>query len=610
MPVSTPPHIHVPRGGSINIMMGNPSPARSSPNRSVPTPSAQDAQNRREGVDIQRSYDRLHKQFKKLSIKSNAQAEELQSLKNNRPKTDQQVSVLKRQIERITADKKKAEARCKVANEARRKIEQKLAGGSGGQYLAEKYQALRTRTRSLKSRCEEQAEVLERHEIALKKAANQIDILARALEVRVYELGLQQSSSSNNNRRTKNSKSVTSSKNAARESLLYEVAQQRHEMQQMASELAENFDTIENLKQKLVNSQTDALSITEVKKSIEEYSSDIQKELDETKDMLAQKTSELNKFSKDRNVILDYIKDKQEENVLVIDEYKNKNNELVKELNDAKDQINLLNVKNSALSEELQTTIKRKTQLEKVQELTEGRLASEHIEISNMRAELNKSQQTCASLASKVASLTTRMESKENEYNSLQDKIQATNDLRTITSDELRVLRDQVATLERDNKIITNDKEKMENTYQKNLEEVMFELENVLSEKEKITNDMNNAANALKSLKEENAILTARLSEKRGEADAMRENKGLLQKTLLDQITTLRDRVQYLEGQLSGGSSSRSRNSKNKSPTSPRKTSPYAESSKLRDSALKRRVNCFSFLYILLIISLLKPRKL
>jgi chromosome segregation ATPase len=147
-------------------------PKHSSPNRiTVPTPNAQIAQQRRNNVDINKSYERLHKQFKKLSVKSSKQADELHALRAKTPKTEHHANALQRQIERLTSEKNQAEKKCKIANEARRKIEQKLAGGSGGQYLAEKYQALRTRTRALKTRCEEQAQVLESQENSLNKAA-------------------------------------------------------------------------------------------------------------------------------------------------------------------------------------------------------------------------------------------------------------------------------------------------------------------------------------------------------------------------------------------------------------------------------------------------------
>ena len=224
----TPPRVHVSRRGSVTIDMNptasNTSPPRASPNRiSYPTPTAKSAQSRREGVDAQKAYDRLHKQFKNNSTKLQKKNEECKQKTIRLSKRDQQISFLNRQIERLTSESTKATAGKKEAELARRKIETELAGGSGGQYLAEKYQALRKRTRALKNRCEAQAEVLDSQETNLHRAATEIDILARALEVRVHELGLAPG------KRSKGKQSQ------ARDSLIYEVAQQRSEMQQMVS---------------------------------------------------------------------------------------------------------------------------------------------------------------------------------------------------------------------------------------------------------------------------------------------------------------------------------------------------------------------------------------
>ena len=114
----------------------------------------------------------------------------------------------------------------------------------------------------------------------------------------------------------------------------------------------------------------------------------------------------------------------------------------------------------------------------------------------------------------------------------------------------------------------------MENEYQSNLNKVMKELENTIIEKEQITCDMNQAVLTVTQLRDENTTLASRLGERRGENDALRENKGLLQKTLLDQISTLRDRVHNLEGQLAAAGRTSSPRTSSPRTYSPQRISP------------------------------------
>ena len=466
--MQTPPRVHVSRRGSVNITMGpantntnNPPPPRaSSPNR-VRTPLSENATKRRAAIETKKSYNRLNQQFKKVSTKSSKQFDELTSLKANKTKSDQQIHFLNKQIQRITAEKIKAESARKVVEEARRKIEQKLAGGSGGQYLAEKYQALRTRTRALKNRCEEQANVLESQETNLHKAASQIDILARALEVRVNELGL-------SGKRTKGRGAAAQ----VRDSLLYEVASQRSEMQSMAGELADNYDMIEKLRQRLIASETEAAQVSEEKSSTEMQAEEVLEKLEETRMQLSTREEELAKFGTDRDVMIDYIKEMQEEKMMREKESQNETTITSKMIEELKRKVNDLTQQNIVLEETNKMIEKRKKQLEKVQELTEGRLASEHVEVANMRAELMEAQQTCASLASETSTLRSTLEGRENQYASLETKAKLTDELRENTSEELRVLLDAVNDLERKNGQLEREKQRMEVDYQSQLNNV------------------------------------------------------------------------------------------------------------------------------------------
>ena len=122
------------------------------------------------------------------------------------------------------------------------KLEVKLAGGSGGQYVAEKYEALRTRARALKQRSEEQAEVIASQEVSLEKSVQEIEVLTRALEIRADEIGVMGRGTG-----------TGSSAENVRGGLLLELAQSRHKNQLLAAEVASAEGKAANAQEQLAN---------------------------------------------------------------------------------------------------------------------------------------------------------------------------------------------------------------------------------------------------------------------------------------------------------------------------------------------------------------------
>ena len=133
-----------------------------------------------------------------------------------------------------------------------------------------------------------------------------------------------------------------------------------------ASELASNNDEIGSIKDRLVSAETAAANVTEEKSSSDAHATTTQLELEETRQVLFMKQEELNKFEKDRDVMIDYIKEMQEEKILLADRITSENNARNKELDSTKQEATELAQTNVILTEELRATEKRKNQLEKV----------------------------------------------------------------------------------------------------------------------------------------------------------------------------------------------------------------------------------------------------
>ncbi len=553
----SPPRVAVNRHGSISIEMGPaqpaaapaaqasaaPVPPRAAGGTAVtaaPPSAAKAAARRKEELTSKALYDRLHKSFKKLSAKSQGYIAELRSLRDARAKADQQVRFLNRQVERLRHERTEAAVEAKAAREAKRKIEQKLAGGSGGQYLAEKYQALRVRARALKQKCEDQASVVSSQEASLLKAASQIDVLARALEVRVQELGLGQPGRGGGG----------GGGGGARSSLLYEVAQQRSEMQRLAGELAERTSQVNGLRGELALSRTATAAAVDAKTAVDAHAGNTARDLEAARSQAEQQAVEITRLGRDRDVMIDYIKEMQEQSSTNAVEAAAAADRAAREITALRARAQEAEGKVSVLQETVQVAEKRATQMGQIQELTEGRLASEHVEIASLRTELLESQRKLTVAQAELAQASSRLEAATAEGSVLEDRVRQADEKRNESEQKVGVAVARADLAERQVADANARLKRLEAEYQSNLEGVLKELERTVGEKEKINADMQTAVSTLATLREENTGLLSRLGSLQGADDAIRENKGLLQKTLLDQIAALRARVQTLEAQL------------------------------------------------------------
>jgi chromosome segregation ATPase len=506
-------------------------------------PAASPTASRRAAAESKKAYDRLHKSYKKLAAKHEAHQDELRTLRAEKGKSVSSLATLSRQCERLKEQSAMAAAETRAAKDTTRRIEQKLAGGTGGQYLAEKYKALRERARALKQRSEEQAVTISSQESSLIKAANQIDILARALEVRVQELGLRQ----------------PGPRRDAKESLIYEVAMQRNEMQRLAGELAQQSAQTEELRAKLAEAQADAADMTSHKALGEAQAADTARSLEAALAKIEEQSQEMAKMGTDRDVMIDYIKEMQDKMTTQENQANDTESRTTKEIMDLKLAINTAQSEATLLRQQLSVFEERVAKLTKVQQLTEGRMASEHAEMMSTQADMLAKEKQAKVARNEAAQLREQLASAEAELAELRLEAERTNAARTST--EKAAAAERVLVLELETRIaeVESSSVKEREKYQREMQKVLQELENSVQDKGRINVEMGRAAASLAALREENLSLRAKLvaaspprSTRDGMGDAARislpeDNAGLIQKTLLEQISKLRARVRQLE---------------------------------------------------------------
>ena len=503
---------------------------------------------RRAVAESRKAYDRLHKSYKKLAAKHEAQQKELRGLRADKSKTESRVVTLARQCEVLKEECAGAAAEMQAAKDAKRRIEQKLAGGTGGQYLAEKYQALRARARALKQRSEEQARTISSQEGSLIKAANQIDILARALEVRVQELGLRQ----------------PGPRRDAKESLIYEVAMQRNEMQRLAGELAQQCAEAEELRMRLAEARAKAAEMTCHKAQDEAEAADAARSLEAALAKIEEQSGEMAKMGTDRDVMIDYIKEMQDKMTTQEQQGKDAASQAAKEIMDLKLAVNTARSEATLLRQQLAVAEERVAKLNQVQQLTEGRMASEHAEMTSARADMLAGKKQAMVAQEEAVQLREQLASAKAEHAALRLSVERTNAARSSTEKAAAV--ERVRTLELETRIAEVEGSSAEERakHQRDMKNVLQELEESVEDKEKINMEMERAAASLSALREENMLLRAKLvaaspprSRRRdgGEASPISfpdANQGLIQKTLLERISKLRAHIRHLESGENG----------------------------------------------------------
>jgi chromosome segregation ATPase len=478
-------------------------------------------------ADYKNMYNKLYKQFQKVTIKCQQYREETHDLRSAADTTNKQMEYLTRKVAHITSERDKFKSEKEKNELILKKLDHKLAGGSGGQYLAEKYKELRRRNKTLKDKVKLQHDVISSQEGNLLKASKEIEVLARALEIRSEELHLNPNSS-------------------VEDTLLYQVARLKRDLQNGDDELRQKNDEINNMLQDNVRLTTELKSLEEIKNAVEERLVNVRAECEDAKKLSEISANRAEELEKERAIMLDYIKEMQAK----IGDLESKNT------NDNKMNNNKIRLLENRLSEmkghdgditsKLELAEKRIEQMKHVQKLTEQRLSDEHVKNLNFQEHIElQSKDSATQLAATDA---------------LKEKILALEDEKSVTDRKLDLLRktheekdlaieDMVKSLSavkgQLNDVIL-DKDTTEARYRSEFEGIMSELEKAVLDKERSEAAMRQAVDKYETLTNEKNAAEETLKAAQDDVLMLRENKGMLQKTMLEQLNGLRKEVKRL----------------------------------------------------------------
>ncbi len=109
---------------------------------------------------LQADYFILRNHCDKVQLKATEQAKELKEARKMNEAYEKNVISLRRKYEQTLLDKREVEEQALTNREYAKRVEQKLLMGSKGQYLSDKNNELRERTRALKEVVQEKSEII------------------------------------------------------------------------------------------------------------------------------------------------------------------------------------------------------------------------------------------------------------------------------------------------------------------------------------------------------------------------------------------------------------------------------------------------------------------
>ena len=491
------------------------------------SPSSGPKYGKKAAVDYKSMYDKLYRQFQKATIKCQEYRQETHDLRAVSETHQKQIAYAERKAKHLKTERDELREKFDSSQKMLNKIERKLAGGTGGQYLADRYKELRRHAKALKAKVQQQADIISSQEGNLYKASEEIEVLARALEVRSEELKLQNGGS-------------------VEDSLLYEVASLKQKINNMGDVITDKEEKMYSMKQEVESLKVKLIEQEDLKRKAEGAAIDLRRECDDSKEREGHALERADGLENERTIMLDYIKEMQEkltelQSRSALDEksYKSK----IQTLNNA---LERLKQKDGGTSGKLLVAEQRVENMERVQTLTEQRLAEEHVKKNDLKDHVASQSQQIRAAATEAVSLKQNIMILEEEKGKQERTI---SHLRKQLDENNLMLEDmgaQTVKMRQSLETLQDAKNDEEVGFRGKIEGIVSELEKAVLDKERAESSMRVALDKYDQMEAERNEAIAKLKDAENASYLIKENKSLLQKTMMEQLSSLRLDVEKL----------------------------------------------------------------
>lgn len=343
------------------------------------------AEHRREIAEFNKLYTNLRNSLKKAETKCEIQTKDLNNLRKIAAQNEKESKFLKKVLDKCRNDNSKLGLAAKKNRDYATKLEKKLGKGGKTRYLADKNIHLRQQINALTEKIEQQNNIMKSQETDLHRAADEIEILARALEVRAEDIG-------------------DGVDGSLRSALLYEVAQKQQENHRLGLDLA-------NKNERLKELDSEAELAIAAGQELRDRCNELELRYDAVETKAHNEVNEkielqkkLSEYQQERNVMLDFIQESAEktaelqqnidnstikyqnlENIL-----KNLSDEHINKIENFKIKNNNLNNEKNAIVEALAIERKSKNEYESAINAGEKLRIAQQNEINNLHSEIDK----------------------------------------------------------------------------------------------------------------------------------------------------------------------------------------------------------------------------
>ena len=317
-------------------------------------------------------------------------------------------------------------------------------------------------------------------------------------------------------------------------------------LQSKDDEIMQKNDEANGILQDNIRLSSEVKSLEEVKNAVEERLVNVRSECEDAKNQSILSSNRTEELEKERTIMLDYIKEMQSKIGDLESKIASDNKASSSKIRMLEDRLADMKNRDGDVTTKLEQAEKRIEQMRHVQKLTEQRLADEHVKNSNLQEHVElQSKDSATQLAATDA---------------LKEKILVLEDEKTMNERKLDLLRKsqeekdlamedmlrKMDTLNSHISDLTMDKDASETRYRSELEGIMSELEKAVLDKERAESTMRQAVDKYENLTKEKNDAEVNLKAAQDDVLLLRENKGLLQKTMLEQLNGLRSEVKRL----------------------------------------------------------------